>query len=84
MKVPKYIREKMRRVAALNNEADKEMKKIEDWLEKHGIGTSYTRGGGLRDGCGCSLEELEYGNDVTDELCEWIEKDFLNKGGSGK
>lgn len=81
MKVPKYIREKMRRVAALNDEADQEMRKVEAWLEKHGVETSYTRGGGLRDGCGCSLEELEYGNDVTDELCEWIEKDFLNKGG---
>lgn len=79
-KVPKYIREKMRLVAVLYDKADQEMKKVEDWLEKNGVEIS-EKSGGLRSSCGCSLEELEYGHDVTDELCEWIEKDFLNKGG---
>ena len=79
-KVPKYIKEKMRLAAVLYNKADQEMKKVEDWLEKHGIEIS-EKIGGLSDGCGCSLEELECGHDITDIICERIEMDFLNKNG---
>lgn len=68
MKVPKYIREKMHRCAVLNAQADAEMEAVEEWLQKRGIDTET-----LRDGSGCSLEELEYGNDITDELCDRIE-----------
>lgn len=71
MKVPKHIKEKMHRVARLNSLADYEMRKVECWLEKRGF--DVTSDGGLRDGGGCSLEELEYGNDITDLLCERIE-----------
>lgn len=68
-------------MAHLNALAEYEMKKIEDWLESHGIDASYSAmdGGGLRDGSGCSLEELEYGNDITDELCERIERELVEK-----
>ena len=80
MKVPKYIKEKMHRIAKLTYEASQEMKIVESWLETHGIEIS-TQISGLRGGCGYSLEELEYGNDVTNELCKLIEEDFLNNGG---
>lgn len=29
-----------------------------------------------RAGNGISLEELEYGNDITDEFVQWAEEDF--------
>lgn len=70
MKIPKYIKAKMHRVALLNIAADKEMEIVEEWLERKGLDTSTE---GLRDGSGISLEELEFGNDITDELCERIE-----------
>lgn len=69
MKVPKYIKTKMHRVALLNIAADKEMEFVEAWLERKGFDTTEE----LRDGSGVSLEELEYGNDITDELCARIE-----------
>ena len=70
MKVPKYIREKMRRCAVLNQQAAAEMQALEEWLEKNGFDIE-----DLRDGSGCSLEELEYGNDIADELCDRIEQE---------
>lgn len=73
MKVPKYIKKKMHNVARLSNLADREMQDVEEWLEKNGIDVSFENG--IRDGSGCSLEELEYGNDITDELCERIERE---------
>lgn len=70
MRVPKYIREKMHRCAALNAQADAEMRVIEKWLEKNGFDVE-----DMRNGNGYSLEELEYGNDVTAELCYYIEQE---------
>ena len=73
MKVPKYIKEKMYKVARLNNAASRKMFEIECWLESHGIDTSAE--GVLRTGDGIGLEELEYGNRAAiNELCERIEK----------
>ena len=73
MKVTKYIKEKMYKVANLNNAACRQMFEIECWLEKHGIDTSAE--GVLRTGDGIGLEELEYGNRAAiNELCERIEK----------
>lgn len=68
VKVPKYIREKMHRVARLAELQDHEMKGIEEWLESKGFDVD-----ALRDGGGRSLEELEYGNDITDSFCERLE-----------
>ena len=68
LKVPKYIREKMHRVARLQVLQDYEMKIIEEWLESKGFDID-----ALRDGCGCSLTDLEYGNDITDSFCERLE-----------
>ena len=70
MKVPNYIRKKMHRCVSLQNQAAAEMRAVEDWLEKNGFDID-----ALRDGGGCSLEELEYGNDITDEFCDRIENE---------
>lgn len=71
MKIPKYVKASMKRCVKHNNIAAEEMKNVETWLDFHGVDVEK-----LRDGCGISLEELEYGNDVVDELCERIEKEF--------
>lgn len=78
MKIPKHIREKMHRVARLNALADYEMRKVECWLESKGF--DITSEGGLRNGDGCSLEELEYGIDITDLLCERLETEAEELG----
>ena len=77
MKIPGYIRYKMHRVAKLHAEATEEMEHVEAWLEAKGFDTSER---GLRDGGGCSLEELEYGLDITDELCGRIESEGSTNG----
>ena len=74
MKVPKYIKQKMHRVARLTCLARYEMMKVEEWLQEHDIETDY--GSSMRCGDGNSLEELEYGNDITDSLCSKIEKEL--------
>lgn len=73
MKIPKYIRHKMHRTAQLHALAFYETAKVEAWLEAHGFDISTD---GLRRGDGCSLEELDYGNDITDDLCERLENGF--------
>ena len=69
MGVPNYIRRKMHNVVKHSLAAANEMKIIEEWLERQGFDVDL-----LRDGCGVSLDELEYGNDITDELCKRIER----------
>lgn len=69
MKVPKYIREKMHRIALharIVSDLDRE---VGIWLEQNGIDVEK-----LSDGGGSGYEELSYGNDVTDELCAQIEQ----------
>ena len=69
MKVPKYIREKMHRIALharIVSDLDRE---VGIWLEQNGIDVEK-----LSDGGGSGYEELSYGNDVTDELCDQIEQ----------
>lgn len=73
MKIPKYIRDSMRKCVEYNRKSAYEMCKVEYWLEQHEIDQDT-----LRDGNGCSLEELEYGNDIVDELCERIEGILCN------
>lgn len=71
MKVPKYIRDKMSRGARLHAKASEEIRKVEVWCETHGFDVDI-----LRDGSGYSLEELDYGNDVSEVLCERMEAGF--------
>lgn len=74
VRVPQYIRDKMHQIAALETKKDKLAREVETWLTAKGFDTSEH---GLRDGCGCGLDELDYGNDVTDALCERIENGTL-------
>lgn len=68
MMVPLYIKKKMHSVVKYSRASAAAMKVVESWLELHGIDPE-----SIRDGNGCSLEELEYGNDIVDSLCERIE-----------
>ncbi len=74
MKVPKYIEDKMHRIARLHRQAHEEMQAIEDWLLRNGVSPDdLDNGGCLRCGDGESLEELEYGIDVTELLVAKLE-----------
>ena len=58
----------MHRLAKLSAEASRLSGDIDDWFIKHGYNVDETTSGdSLRSGSGLSLEELEYGNDITDE-----------------
>lgn len=74
MKVPEYIRRKMHRAANLHAEASVLTRQIDEWFESRGYSVE-----DLRCGDGFSLEELDYGNDVTDAFCARIESgEFLD------
>ena len=66
--MPKYIQRKMHRAAKLHAEAAKLTKQVDEWFESRGYAPE-----NLRCGDGLSLDELDYGNDVTDFFCERIE-----------
>lgn len=68
MKVPKHIRCKMHRMAELQSKAATLSREIDGWLIRNGFEIEE-----LRNGDGCSLEELDYGNDITDKFCDRIE-----------
>ena len=69
MKVPKYIREKMHRIALHARMVSDLDREVGIWLEQNGIDVEK-----LSDGGGSGYEELSYGNDVTDELCAQIDQ----------
>lgn len=69
MKVPKYIREKMHRIALHARMVSDLDREVGIWLEQNEIDVEK-----LSDGGGSGYEELSYGNDVTDELCAQIEQ----------
>lgn len=69
MKVPKYIREKMHRIALHARMVSDLDREVGIWLEQNGIDVEK-----LSDGGSSGYEELSYGNDVTDELCAQIEQ----------
>ena len=76
MKIPKYIRDKMHKLAYLHYKAAELSKVVDNWFIEHGFDIEE-----LRDGSGASLEELDYGNDVTDAFCERVENgDFCSYG----
>ena len=68
MVIPNYIRTKMHLCASHARQAAKYDQEIGEWLEAHGIDVW-----SISNGDGTSSEELMYGNDVTDELCDRIE-----------
>ena len=61
----------MHRIAELHTEATELMDEVEEYLISKGYDIE-----AIRDGSGASLEELDYGNDVTDKLCERLENGF--------
>lgn len=67
-KVPLYIKDKMHKLAKLSKEASELEDEISEWFCSKGFNED-----ALRCGDGASLEELNYGNDVTDEFCKRIE-----------
>lgn len=68
MKFPEHIKNKMRRIAKLHREGSELSQEVDNWFANKGYDNEY-----LRSGDGISLDELDYGNDITDEFCEWIE-----------
>lgn len=74
MKVSQAIKKKMRRIAALSTEVKYLSKEVDDYFINKGFDIEK-----IRDGNGYSLEELEYGNDVTEEFCENIESGYYAK-----
>lgn len=51
--------------------AARTMGEIDEYLESRGVSPEVYRAGN-----GISLEELEYGNDITDEFVRWAEEGF--------
>lgn len=71
MKIPKYIKNKMHRIAELQAQSAVLMGQVEEYLSQNGYDIE-----AIRDGSGDSLEELDYGNDVTEALCQRLEGGF--------
>lgn len=71
IKVPKEIQKKMNKIAELSNKANKLSKEVDQYFIDKGFDVEK-----LRTGNGRSLEELEYGNDITDEFCKDAEDGF--------
>ena len=74
MKVPQNIKNKMRKLAKLNNQAEQISREIDDYFIGKGFDIEL-----LRSGDGRGLEELDYGNDATDEFCDWFENEFTKE-----
>lgn len=68
MKVPGHIREKMHKIAELHRRAADISYVVDSWFIEHGYDIE-----DLRTGDGSSLEELDYGFDVTDDFCDRFE-----------
>ena len=68
MKVPKHIKGKMHRLARIYNDANKISLEIDLYFDKKGFDIDDLWQG--KDFC---LEELEYGNDITEEFCKSLE-----------
>lgn len=63
----KQLKKKMHQLAYLSAKMWTVSKEIEDELENLGFSSEM-----YRNGSGCSLEELEAGNDITEELMETL------------
>ena len=74
MKVSEVIKNKMRRIAKLTKEVMYLSREIDDYFIKKGFDIDT-----LRSGDGTSLDELDYGNDITDDFCKLIEEGRYKK-----
>lgn len=68
MKVSKKIQNKMHRLANLTAQASELAREINIYFEEHGYDID-----SLRSGDGETLDELDYGNDITDAFCTRME-----------
>ena len=66
--IPKHMKSKMHRLAKLSQKVSELDNEISEYFISLGFDEE-----SLRCGSGNSLEELIYGNDVTDEFCAYIE-----------
>ena len=84
MKVPKYIEEKMHKVAKLSAQIQDLSAEIDAFLESKGINPDDLRGAPFIGGIPSRntrldyLTELEYGNDVTDELIAYLNDEYAD------
>lgn len=74
MKVPKYIQAKMHRLARLSSEAAQLSQTIDEYFGSRGYNNDFGSKRSLRSGDGVGLEELELGNDVTEQFVEAFER----------
>lgn len=68
-KVPVSVKRKMHKLAMLSKQMAKLNREISEFFISKGLNED-----ALRCGDGMTLDELLYGNDVTDELCKDIEE----------
>lgn len=68
MKVSKEIKSKMHKLASLTAQASKLDREINYYFESRGYDIDK-----LRSGDGTTLDELNYGNDITEQFIEDIE-----------
>ncbi len=61
----------MHKAARLFQEANGILNEVDEYLENNGISDKIYRCGN-----GISLEEIEAGNDITEEFVAWAENDF--------
>lgn len=71
IKVSKEIQRKMHKIAELSRKAKELSSEVDQYFIDKGFDIEE-----LRCGNGRSLEELEYGNDITDKFCQDATEDF--------
>lgn len=67
-KVPKRIKNKMRRLARLHQQVGALENEVTNFFVELGYPEDF-----LRSGIGITLDELQDGVDITDKFCAWIE-----------
>lgn len=78
MKIPEYIKRKMHSAAKNFQQGAALMADVDKWFDAHGFPAEV-----IRSGDGTSLEEIEYGNDVTEVFCARIEAAQAGEGEHG-
>jgi len=68
MKIPQYIIDDMKRAARHFSSGAAIMERVNGWFESRGFAPEE-----LRNCDGCSLEEIEYGNDIAEEFARKME-----------
>ena len=72
--IPPHIIAKMRKIADLNQVTQALSRTVDGWFELAGYNIEE-----MRSGDGISLEELDYGNDVSKEFVQWFSQQSTTK-----